>query len=266
MPFLNSTSGLKVYYEVRGQNGPWLVMLHGLGSNTEIWKLTVPAFQDHFRVLLLDFPGHGKSGTRVFHSMEYYAAILAEVMNALEIKTAHLMGLSMGCAVILYYALQYPASVSSLILQGPVGGITPPWLPWAWPKMLLLLSSVLLMSGLALILGKQRAVALLNAMPLQTMAHNDFLTRLESKASPYAAACLTLQTGYPPYVGKLAEILSPVLIIYGAHDLFPRRYFKYIYDHVGGYREQFEVPHAKHVAMLDNPEVYNKAVQAFLNR
>jgi len=53
-------NGIQVYYEVHG-NGPNMALIEGLGYDCWMWYRQMPAFADHFRVLIYDNRGVGRS-------------------------------------------------------------------------------------------------------------------------------------------------------------------------------------------------------------
>ena len=62
MPYFNN-DGVKIYYEIEGE-GPPVVMIHGFSSDLDSgWKETnwVETLRHNYRLILLDYRGHGKS-------------------------------------------------------------------------------------------------------------------------------------------------------------------------------------------------------------
>jgi len=60
--FATLASGLKLHYRVQGNpEGPWLVLLNGLLSDTTMWAGVLPGLVDRFRVLTFDSRGQGRS-------------------------------------------------------------------------------------------------------------------------------------------------------------------------------------------------------------
>ena len=59
MPYMNS-NGIKLFYEQRGEGAP-VVLIGGLGSQIESWATQVPIYKDHFRVVMFDNRGSGRS-------------------------------------------------------------------------------------------------------------------------------------------------------------------------------------------------------------
>lgn len=113
---------IDMYYELHGSGEP-LVMLQGLGFEISA-MVTAPGkvryldkFTDRYRVLLFDCRGVGRTDKP---DMPYTIEMLADdavgLMDALGIKTAHIMGTSMGSQVAQVLAAKYPDRVRSLIL------------------------------------------------------------------------------------------------------------------------------------------------------
>ncbi len=265
MPSFTSSLGIEIHYETFGDRGPPLVMMHGIASAIEVWQPQIEQMQAHCRIYAFDYPGHGHSGDRVTaHTMEKYARVLGEFMDHLGLEKAHIMGLSLGCSVALTFAVRHPGRVLSLLLEGPAGGIHPPWHPLAWPKMLALVLYLILLGLLELVLGKARLVHLINLHGLQTREYSALLDMVEHWATPWPVIFMTLASACPPYVGRLANITAPALIVRGQQDPFPARYVDYIRQHLGGPVTYVELPNAQHVVALDQPALFNRACLDFL--
>ncbi|MBW0088152.1 alpha/beta fold hydrolase [Pseudonocardia sp. KRD-184] len=106
---------------------PPLVLLHGGGPGASGWSnfsQNVPGLAEHFRVIVLDQPGYGRSDKPIVQDgvWTFNAYILSGVLDALEIPSVHLVGNSLGGGTSLRMALDYPDRVDRLILMGPAGG------------------------------------------------------------------------------------------------------------------------------------------------
>jgi pimeloyl-ACP methyl ester carboxylesterase len=112
-------NNLSISYLDEGPMGAQaIVFLHGFPFNKSMWNLQMEAFKDQFRVIAYDIRGHGESeaGTENF-SIEKFTADLLALMEALEIKTPILCGLSMGGYIVLNAAVRYPKLFSALVLS-----------------------------------------------------------------------------------------------------------------------------------------------------
>ena len=107
-------------------SGPAVVMLHGGGpgaSGVSNYSRNIDALARHFRVIVPDMPGYGRSHKNIDHSdpYGYLADKIRGVLDELDIDTAHLIGNSLGGGTALRLALDTPRRVDKLVLMGPVG-------------------------------------------------------------------------------------------------------------------------------------------------
>jgi pimeloyl-ACP methyl ester carboxylesterase len=111
---------LDIAYEVVG-SGPPLVMLHGASSSgRESFAALIPALAESFRIFLPDARGHG--GTRWdvdggFRA-EWLVDDLEAFVDALGVRTFHLLGYSMGAMTALGFATRAPERLRSLAVVG----------------------------------------------------------------------------------------------------------------------------------------------------
>lgn len=106
-----STASL-LYTETIG-TGPDVVLVHGWGMHSGVWEDVVEALLDHYRVTLLDLPGHGYSrSTAAGHALSDLAAALVAATPA----PAAWVGWSLGGLVAQRVALLAPERVSRLVL------------------------------------------------------------------------------------------------------------------------------------------------------
>ena len=115
MPFLQ-LQDIRLHYEVQGQ-GPPLVMLMGLRGGHSWFYRQVPELARHFRLVLVDNRGAGLSGKP---GRAYSIADMAEdtinLLDELNLASAHLLGVSMGGCIAQELALGFPRRVRGLIL------------------------------------------------------------------------------------------------------------------------------------------------------
>ncbi len=122
MPTINR-GDLTLYYAERGNPcGPPVVLLHGLTMSSRTMERLAASLPD-YRVLLLDFHGHGKS-TKPRQSDRYLISEFADdviaLLDHLEIDEVVLGGLSLGANVAYEVALRHPDRVRALVLEMPV--------------------------------------------------------------------------------------------------------------------------------------------------
>lgn len=105
-------------YHVRvGAGAPPLVFVHGFGCSHEDWHAQLVHFGPTRSSVACDLRGHGATPGRPAEcSIETYGADVAELLRALELPRAVLVGHSMGCRVVLQAALDAPGRVAGLVL------------------------------------------------------------------------------------------------------------------------------------------------------
>ncbi|MEU6579586.1 alpha/beta hydrolase [Nocardia sp. NPDC046763] len=121
-----SVGGKDIYFAETGQ-GPAVVLLHGGGpgaSGVSNYSRNIDALAAHFRVIVPDLPGYGRSSKGVDQSdpFGYLADNIRGLLDRLDLDHAHLVGNSYGGACALRLALDTPDRVGKMILMGP-GGI-----------------------------------------------------------------------------------------------------------------------------------------------
>jgi len=115
-----------LYYEthIKPTNTDWLVLVHGAGGSTRTWKRQIEQLGAQYNLLVPDLPGHGKNQHRDVGILEYSFDSIAdkiwEVLDHLQIKKAHLVGISLGTILCLQMRLNQPDRVLSMILPGAI--------------------------------------------------------------------------------------------------------------------------------------------------
>lgn len=113
--------GVRLAYDDEGQ-GPPLVCLHAIGHGASDFAGIRGRLRGGYRVIALDWPGHGCSA--VDHetpSARRYAELLCGFLNALRIERVVLLGNSIGGAAALRFAAENPTRVRALVLANPGG-------------------------------------------------------------------------------------------------------------------------------------------------
>lgn len=107
---------IDIYYESTG-SGEALVFGHGFTLDRRMWHHQVEYFSERYQCVTLDFRGHGKSGVPVTgYSRDHRETDITAVVDHLGIDKFNLIGLSMGGATAIGFAIDYPARLKSLIL------------------------------------------------------------------------------------------------------------------------------------------------------
>ncbi|MEP7104763.1 MAG: alpha/beta hydrolase [Chloroflexota bacterium] len=130
---------LSVHHTFGGRGTPPVLFVHGLGSSGYIeWRFTLPVIARRHRVLAPDLPGFGRTdkprGGR--YGIAYFARTLARYLDERELRSAVVVGTSMGGRVALELALRAPGRVSRLVLVNALG-LGRPQLQFFYPLMVL---------------------------------------------------------------------------------------------------------------------------------
>ena len=105
-----------IHHVVTGHGGPPIVFVHGFACSHTDWDAQVAHLSPRHLCVAVDLRGHGASpGTPVQATMERLGADVAELMHALDLLPAVIVGHSMGCRVAIEAALQAPALTAGVI-------------------------------------------------------------------------------------------------------------------------------------------------------
>lgn len=106
------------YLEGGPADGEVLLLLHGFGGDKDNWPLYARYFNGSYRIIVPDLPGFGDSD--IDFDADYTVTIQTErlhaFVHALNVGNLHIAGNSMGGAIALKYALDYPDDLQSLTL------------------------------------------------------------------------------------------------------------------------------------------------------
>lgn len=114
--------------------GPALILLHGGLPGTSgqgAFASNIDALAKHFTAYVPDFPGWGKSSKNLLPAQEWGNPLQAggdvvlALMDALQLRTAFLMGNSFGASAAVYAAMKAPQRIAGMVLMAPGGGALP---------------------------------------------------------------------------------------------------------------------------------------------
>jgi len=255
------TSGIQTNYELHGKEGaPWLVLGHSLACSLRMWDPQIAALKDRYRILAYDTRGHGGSeATPGAYTLELLADDLASLLGFLKISRAHYCGLSMGGMIGQSFALKYPGTFLSLTLADT----TSRYPAEAWP-----------LWQDRIKIAETKGMEPLAQPTLERWFTEPF--RKSNAAAVDGIRKLILATPVAGYVGcchaipkinltaRLKEIKCPVLVIVGEQDPgTPPAMAREIHDNAPG-SKLVVLPQAAHLANLEQPEGFSRALGDFL--
>ena len=104
----------------------WVTFVHGAGGSSSIWHKQLREFRKRFNVLLLDLRGHGNSESapknisKERYTFDKITNDIVEVIDHLQIKKSHFVGISLGTILIRNLAERHPEKVESLVMGGAI--------------------------------------------------------------------------------------------------------------------------------------------------
>jgi 3-oxoadipate enol-lactonase len=259
-------NGQELYFEVHGE-GPPLVLVMGIGYDATLWTLAqVPALSQRFQVVIFDNRDVGRSSKAAApYTIADMADDIAALMNALAIKRAHLLGLSMGGMIAQEFALRHADRLHRLVLSGcgaaPARVAFDPIRTWNWVKA---------NDKSGEVFACQQFTWLFSTAFLRNNeAVQQTISMLTSNPNPVGAEAYGRQAqAYLRYDGldRLSDIKSPTLVIVGEQDLLtPPWICREVADRIPG--SQFEIikgEGSSHVVPIERPDEFNHLVTRFL--
>jgi pimeloyl-ACP methyl ester carboxylesterase len=118
MPQAKAADGVKLYYEVQG-SGPPIIFVHELAGTCRSFDMQVTALKARFQCIAFNARGYPPSdvpASSESYSQDIAGEDIGAVLDAAGVRDAHVMGVSMGSAAALQFALKRPARVRSAIL------------------------------------------------------------------------------------------------------------------------------------------------------
>ena len=122
-----SVDGLNIHYTVRG-TGQTIIFVHGWTCDDRSWSRQVPAFQKHYRVVTLDLPGHGQSGSLAPVTFAAYVEELRWLLtNPLAQRGVIIVGDSFGGLLGIALGNAPPANLRGVIALDPLLSTAQQW-------------------------------------------------------------------------------------------------------------------------------------------
>jgi 3-oxoadipate enol-lactonase len=234
--------------------GTPLIFLHGVGSDKSVWRSQLGYFAVTRRTLAFDYTGYGESDFAEGATRDDFAAAILAAMDALQIEDAHVCGLSLGGVVAIAMHAAAPERCASLIIADsfavhPDGrGIFDRSIAASHNGMRALAEARVA----ALLASEDMAVR--NEV-IETMARID----LAAYRIGAEAVWLAEQTE------RAAAIRVPALVLVGDLDpVTPPALSEQLVQLIRGARLEV-IPGASHLANLDRPAEFNRAIDDFLS-
>jgi 3-oxoadipate enol-lactonase len=254
-------NGVDLAYHFDGPaNGRVVMMSNSLMSDHTMWDITIPALTDRYRVLRYDTRGHGSSGTTPGpYSIGMLADDAVGLLDALRIQQVHFIGLSMGGMIGQQIGARYPDRVYSLSLCDTASEMPPRSM---WEERLAIARS-------------QGIPGLLDGT-IQRWFTNPFIAR-DPQSIDRVRRMISL-TGVEGYIAcasavrdmaqttMLLQVKAPTLILVGRYDPACTVEQATVLHRMIDGSQMVVIENAAHLANIEQPEAFNRALRAFLDR
>jgi pimeloyl-ACP methyl ester carboxylesterase len=261
MTFLESGGHRLHYalYNAGGRAGPPVVLIHGLGSCGDDWPFQLPPLTPRYSVLTLDLPGHGESSLpRGPVRAAGLARAVVDLLDALDMAKANLVGLSLGGVVALQVALDWPTRLRSLVLVNSFARLRQP--PGGALRGLVRIA--LLAAGPMSWGGKWVASGLF-PLPGQRPLREVAAQRIASNSRSAYLRMIGALFRYDAR-GRLPEVRAPTLVVAGARDeTVPLSAKTELARGIPGARLEV-IEGSGHATPIDAPEAFNALLLRFL--
>lgn len=239
-------------------SGARLVMVHGFTQTRRSWGTVAERLAERFELVLVDAPGHGRSGDMAVDLWEG-GRMIAEVGG----RAAYL-GYSMGGRFCLHTALAAPEVVERLVLVGATPGIEDLAARAQRRKADREWAQLLFDEGLTSFLDRWLAGPLFRGLSEEAA---DREARLENRPVGLASSLRLAGTGrQEPVWDRLAELSMPVLLVVGEHDERFRAVTERMVEAIGDNAAMAVIAGAGHAAHLERPDDFVDVVASFLGQ
>lgn len=259
-------------YWAEGDNGPAVLLVHGLGGSVENWAPNIGPLSQRHRVYALDLRGFGRSDkTPLIHSLYDLVQFIDDFMQVLQIEKASLIGNSLGGGLALQFAIQYPEKVEKLVLVDNAGmgretiaDFKLIFVPW--------IGEILTRPS------RKGTIALLKKLVYDPSIINDEIVTLtyDLMTLPGARKALlaTLRAGIDfrgqrsnltkNLLDKISSITAPALVVWGKQDrILPLAHANKCHECLQD-SEVYIFDNCGHVPQLERSEEFNRLVLDFL--
>ncbi len=254
-------NGIQMNYELSGkQDAPVLVLSHSLASSLIMWDPQMDALKSHFKVLRYDVRGHGSTeAPKGPYTLKLLVEDVLGLMDALNIRSVHFIGLSMGGMIGQGLALDHADRLRSLVLCDTASFISEEAQPM-WQE-------------------RFDAVREEGMKALADATMERWFTPFFLRLNPPMVQKIRqdiLKTPVEGYVGcgeairrlnyrdRLREISLPTLIIVGEDDPgTPVSFARAIHERIQESKLVI-LPSARHLSNVEQPDAFNAALLGFL--
>jgi 3-oxoadipate enol-lactonase len=244
--------------KVEGKAGaPWVVFSNGLATNFSMWDQQVEVLKGSHQVLCYDQRGHGRTEAPTGpYSFDTLIADAVGLFDALDIKKAHWVGLSIGSDTGLGMAQHHPDRVDRLVVCGSACASSPASAQ-QWEELIALAKK----GGMEALV--ERLVERWFANPATAAAYVDKIRQI-IRVTPANGfiGCAAALVAYD-FRMALSHLKRPVMLIVGNQDAHNAAAMRALRKALPNTRLT-ELTGASHLCNIDQPKTFNRSITDFL--
>ncbi|MFV0149014.1 alpha/beta hydrolase [Empedobacter falsenii] len=244
----------------------WVTFVHGAGGSSTIWFKQIREFRKHFNVVLLDLRGHGRSKNNLKslfekrYTFESVAKDVIDVLDHLKIKQTHFVGMSLGTIVIRQLAEDYSERFKSMIMGGAIMKMN------YQSRFLMTVGNMFKHMIPYLVLYRIFAFAIM-PRSAHKESRNLFINEAKKLYQKEFLKWFKLTADINPLLKwfREVELNIPTLYIMGSEDhMFLPSIENLIKSHTKN-SELIVIEDCGHVVNVDQPQIFNEKVIAYIN-
>ena len=271
--FVELQPGLNVHYRDQGKrDGRVVVLIHGSNASLHTWEPWVQRLGSDYRIISLDLPGHGLTGSHPGAVYDYpvFVDVVDRLMTKLGVEKAVIGGNSMGGGTAWMFALTHPEKTEAVLLVDAAGA--PAWQSKKTPIGFRMMRMPVV-NELARFIAPRSMFesSLKTSMSVQSKIDDALvdryweLNRYPGNREATMKRFALQHNNHPATKEKLAAIKAPVMIMWGEEDnLIPVSSAKWFAEAIPGTR-LVVYPKVGHIPMDEVPERSAADARAWLD-
>lgn len=250
---------------IHQESTEWVTFIHGAGGSSSIWYKQIKEFKKNYNVLLIDLRGHGNSkGLSLKRIAKYtFRAVsddVLEVLDHLQIRSSHFIGISLGTIIIRELAELRPTVVASMIMGGAI-------LKMNFRSQILMQLGFVLRSIIPYILLYKLFAFVIMPRKKHRESRNLFIREAKKLYQKEFIKWFGLTTTVNPILRlfRSKDPMIPTLYVMGDEDyMFLPPVRMTVAKHTSA--ELSVIPQCGHVVNIDKPHAFNKLVINWINK
>jgi sigma-B regulation protein RsbQ len=248
-----TVDGIKIHSSTAGKGPKTVILVHGWTCDETTWNAQVPELSKEYRVVTLDLPGHGQSGSPKDGqlSMDLFARAVEAVRKDSKADRVVVVGHSMGTPVVIQYARLYPQHTAGMVFVDGLVNL-PAGVKGPDPKA---------MTGSDGLKARETMIrSMFSASTTPDMQKHILSMML---AAPESTALGAMQATFDPSNWKGDVFNEQVLGLYADHSRSgDRDYMKAHFPNM----DYEEIAGTGHFLMIEKPDEFNRLLLAFLDK